>query len=188
MTGPREPAPRGPCRTPKSRSSASSRPSMSHCSSTLSGGTYCDHAVADDLGAHVPMTLADVARFHELGALLVDRPCAGRSRRRRIRAGSCGCRSCAPRPCAARARSGATSMPLSMTSSSFMPTVLQQALDPLRVAEDAHQVVFERQVEAARAGIALAAGTAAQLVVDAPRLVALGADDVQAARPRSPSS
>ena len=48
-------------------------------------------------------------------------------------------------------------------------------------AEDAHQVVFERQVEARRAGVALAAGAAAQLVVDAARLVALGAEDVQAA-------
>ena len=47
--------------------------------------------------------------------------------------------------------------------------------------EDPHQVVFERQVEARRARVALAAGAAAQLVVDAPRLVALGADDVQAA-------
>ena len=58
---------------------------------------------------------------------------------------------------------------------------LQPALGALGIAEDAHQVVFERQIEAARARIALAAGTAAQLVVDAPRLVALGADDVQAA-------
>ena len=32
-----------------------------------------------------------------------------------------------------------------------------------------------------RAGVALAAGAAAQLVVDAPALVALGADDEQAA-------
>ena len=52
--------------------------------------------------------------------------------------------------------------------------------DPV-AGEDAHEVVFERQVEAARARVALAAGTAAQLVVDAARLVALGADDVQAA-------
>src|SRR5690606_10322781 len=47
--------------------------------------------------------------------------------------------------------------------------------------EDAHQVVFQRQVEAAGTRVALAAGAAAQLVVDAPRLVALGAEDVQAA-------
>jgi hypothetical protein len=47
--------------------------------------------------------------------------------------------------------------------------------------EDLHQRIFERQVEAARTRVALAAGAAAQLVVDAARLVALGADDVQAA-------
>ena len=57
---------------------------------------------------------------------------------------------------------------------------LQPALGALGVAEDPHQVVFERQVEAARARIALAARTAAQLVVDATRFVAFGADDVQA--------
>ena len=47
--------------------------------------------------------------------------------------------------------------------------------------EALHQRVFERQIEARRARVALAPGAAAQLVVDAPRLVALGADDVQAA-------
>ena len=57
---------------------------------------------------------------------------------------------------------------------------LHQAGDAVR-PEDPHQVVFEREVEARRARVALAAGAAAQLVVDAPRLVALGADDVQAA-------
>ena len=48
-------------------------------------------------------------------------------------------------------------------------------------AEEPHQVVFERQEELRRARIALTARAAAQLPVDAPRLVALGADDVQAA-------
>ena len=47
--------------------------------------------------------------------------------------------------------------------------------------EALHQVVLERQVEARRAGVALAAGAAAELVVDAAGVVALGADDVQAA-------
>ena len=47
--------------------------------------------------------------------------------------------------------------------------------------EDAHQVVFQRQVEAGRTRISLAPGTAAQLVVDAPALMALGAHDVQPA-------
>ena len=47
--------------------------------------------------------------------------------------------------------------------------------------EQAHELVFERQVEAALAGVALAAGAAAQLVVDAAALVALGAEHVEAA-------
>jgi hypothetical protein len=42
-------------------------------------------------------------------------------------------------------------------------------------------IAFQRQVEARRARVALAAGTTAQLVVDAARLVALGGDDAQAA-------
>ncbi|RIH77558.1 hypothetical protein Mterra_03757 [Calidithermus terrae] len=46
--------------------------------------------------------------------------------------------------------------------------------------EQAHEVVVEGYVEARGAGVALAARTPAQLVVDAARLVALGADDVQA--------
>ena len=48
-------------------------------------------------------------------------------------------------------------------------------------AEDAHQIVFERQIELGAARIALAAGAAAQLVVDAPALVPLGAEHVEAA-------
>src|SRR5688572_28992192 len=48
--------------------------------------------------------------------------------------------------------------------------------------EALHQVVVERQVEARRTRIALAAGAATQLVVDAARVVAFRADDVQAAR------
>ncbi len=60
------------------------------------------------------------------------------------------------------------------------PDSAHQALEPVG-AEDAQQVVFERQVEARRAGVALASRPAAQLVVDAARLVALGAEDVQAA-------
>ena len=47
------------------------------------------------------------------------------------------------------------------------------------VAKRPHQLVVQAQVEAALAGIALAAGAAAQLVVDAAALVALGAEHVQ---------
>ena len=58
--------------------------------------------------------------------------------------------------------------------------LLQHAVHAVR-AEDAHQVVFEGQVELGTAGVALAARAATQLVVDAPALVALGADHVEAA-------
>ena len=64
----------------------------------------------------------------------------------------------------------------------FHAEALHQPGDAVR-AEDAHQVVFEREIEPRGAGIALTAGAAAQLVVDAARLVPLGADDVQAAEP-----
>ena len=57
--------------------------------------------------------------------------------------------------------------------------LLQHAVHAVR-AEDAHQVVLQGKVELGAAGIALAAGPAAQLVVDAPALVALGAQHVEA--------
>ena len=66
----------------------------------------------------------------------------------------------------------------------------EDVLDPF-AGEDPHQVVFEREEEAAAARIALATAAAAQLQVDPPGLVPLGADDVQsahAARPRVPSA
>ena len=49
-------------------------------------------------------------------------------------------------------------------------------------AEQPHQVVFEREKEDALPRIALAPRPAAQLAVDAPRLVPLGPDDDEAAR------
>ena len=56
----------------------------------------------------------------------------------------------------------------------------EDRLDPWP-GENPHQVVFERQEEAAAAGIALAAAAAAKLQVDAAGFVPLGADHVQAA-------
>jgi len=41
--------------------------------------------------------------------------------------------------------------------------------------EDAHEIVFERQEELGSAGVALAAGAAAQLIVDAAAFMPLGA-------------
>ena len=55
-----------------------------------------------------------------------------------------------------------------------------EALDVL-AAEQPHQVVFEGNVEARLARVALTSRPAAQLVVDAPGLVALRAQDVEAA-------
>ena len=49
-------------------------------------------------------------------------------------------------------------------------------------AENAQQVVLQGEEEARAAGIALASGAAAKLVVDAPGFVALGAHDAQAAQ------
>ena len=48
-------------------------------------------------------------------------------------------------------------------------------------AEQTHQVVLERYEELRRARVALTARAAPELTVDAPRLVALGAEDEQAA-------
>ena len=57
---------------------------------------------------------------------------------------------------------------------------LEHPVDPVGL-EQPHQLVLQRQVEPGLARVALTAGPAAQLVVDAARLVALGADDVEAA-------
>ena len=61
----------------------------------------------------------------------------------------------------------------------------QPVHDPLHAvgAEDPHEVVFQRQEEPRCPGVALAPGAAAQLVVDAAALVALGADDMEPAGP-----
>ena len=50
-----------------------------------------------------------------------------------------------------------------------------------RRVEQPHEVVLQREVEPALAGVALAAGATAQLVVDPAGLVPLGAEDVQPA-------
>ncbi len=63
----------------------------------------------------------------------------------------------------------------------FLKAELGEHAAELVRSEDAHQVVFERQIEFRAAGIALTAGTAAQLVVDAAAFVAFGADDIEAA-------
>src|SRR5512133_2188997 len=56
--------------------------------------------------------------------------------------------------------------------------LLHPARDAL-AAEETHQVILERDEELGAAGIALTAGAAAQLAIDATRFVALGAENVQ---------
>lgn len=48
-------------------------------------------------------------------------------------------------------------------------------------AEAPHQFIFKRQIKGRVTGIALTGRAATQLIVDAPRFVALGADDAQSA-------
>src|SRR5204862_4839565 len=59
---------------------------------------------------------------------------------------------------------------------------LHDVVDPV-AGEEPHEIILAGEVEARLAGVALAAGAAAKLVVDAPRLMALGAEDVEAAGP-----
>ena len=56
----------------------------------------------------------------------------------------------------------------------FQAEPRQHGVEPVG-AEDPHQIVFQRQEEFRAAGVALTAGAAAQLVVDAPRFMAFGA-------------
>ena len=53
--------------------------------------------------------------------------------------------------------------------------------DQVLGAEETHQIVLEGDVEAGRTRVALTSGTAAQLVVNAARLMALGADHTETA-------
>ena len=62
----------------------------------------------------------------------------------------------------------------------FHAESIHQPLDAVR-PEDAHQVVLEREVEPRGAGVSLPSGAPPELIVDAPRLVPLGPDDVQPA-------
>ena len=57
---------------------------------------------------------------------------------------------------------------------------VEDLVDPV-AGEEADKVVLGGEEEARLPGVALAAGAAAELVVDAPRLVALGAADVEPA-------
>lgn len=60
------------------------------------------------------------------------------------------------------------------------PETLHHRKDPLR-AEQPQQIVLKRKEETGFAGVSLPSRTSAELVVDPPRLVALGADDEKTA-------
>src|SRR5690606_39469139 len=60
------------------------------------------------------------------------------------------------------------------------PELAEHVVEPVR-AEDPHQIVFEAEIEAGAAGVALPARAAAELVVDAPALMAFGGEHEEAA-------
>ena len=63
----------------------------------------------------------------------------------------------------------------------FVAHAVHEAGDALG-SKQAHQVVFKRNKELRRSGVALASGASAKLAVDASRIVALGSDDGESAR------
>ena len=70
---------------------------------------------------------------------------------------------------------------LALDGNAFLhPQRLHDSRDAI-AGEDAHEIVFQREIEARRSRISLAPGAAAQLIVDAPRLVPFRAEDVQSA-------
>src|SRR5215469_15197801 len=60
------------------------------------------------------------------------------------------------------------------------PQAVHQSLHAL-ATENSEQIVFQRKEESRRSRIALTAGASAKLIVDAPRLMAFGAQDMQPA-------
>ena len=56
------------------------------------------------------------------------------------------------------------------------PEPVEDLVDPV-TGEQAHEVILGREEESRLTGVALTTGATAQLVVDASRLVALGAED-----------
>ena len=67
-----------------------------------------------------------------------------------------------------------------MASPSFIPA--WGGASSSSAGEHLHEIVLEADIEPAGALVALAARTATELIVDPPRFVALGADDVQPAQ------
>ena len=78
---------------------------------------------------------ARLAGFEECRCAAGRSPCADRWRRRRIRAAACGCRSCAPRPCAGRSSIERVTMPASMASPSgiFSRSMIARTRSPAKM-------------------------------------------------------
>ena len=105
----------------------------------------------------------------------------GHSSHRRIPTGACGCRSCfsSTRFCAFSMER--VTMLASIGSPSFNPRWSSIFYDTV-CRKQTHDGIFKRHEEYGRSGVALAAGTTAQLAIDASRFVAFGADDGQTTR------
>ena len=169
----------------KSRSTAAARPSRSQSAGTAWRGRYWSTSVPTESSSMPWMARREILGAHDLGALLIDHLAlivGDVVEQQQLLADVEVVRFDLALRLLDLAREHAALDHLAFLHAGH----LQQPLGAHRIAEDAHQVVFHRQVEAARARIALAARAAAQLIVDAARLVALGADDVQAAGGRPP--
>ena len=157
-----------------------SSPAMSHCSSTDSGGTKRLTVSSISPRDHVADRVGDVVAFQQLVALLVDHAA--------LVVGDVVVFEQLLADVEVARLDAVLRLGDRAVDDRMLDRLALGHLEPLHdraqalAAEDAQQRILERQVEARRARVALAAGAAAQLVVDAPRLVALGADDVQAAR------
>ena len=156
-------------------------PGTSHCSSIDSGGTWQLDRVLDLAADHVADRIRDVAAFQELVALLVDDAAL-------VVGDVVVLEKLLSDVEVARLdavlRLGDRAVDDRMLDRLALGhlELLHDDAQPL-AAEDAQERVLERQVEARRARIALASRAAAQLVVDAPRLVALGARRCAGRRP-----
>ena len=145
----------------------------------LLGNAARDHGL-DDLGAHLRDGLRHIGRLHELAALRVDLAALVVHDVvvfQHVLAGV----EVARLDLLLRLLQRLVDPGMDDRLALLEAEPLQHSAHPVG-AEDAHQIVFERQEEARAARIALTAGPAAELVVDAPALVPLGADHEQSAR------
>ena len=142
--------------------------------------------ILDDLVAHVGDGLGDIRRFHQFDALLED-DLALVVEHVVILQEVLADVEVAGFDLLLGAFQGLVDPGMDDRLAFLQAELLQHAVHAVG-AEDAHQVVLKRQVELRAAGVALAAGTAAQLVVDAAAFVALGGDDVEAAGVDAPAA